>query len=826
MPGTNLFAQVILPLAVEGPFTYAIPSALQGGLTIGSRVLVSFGKRRIYSAVVRSLSQSPPPGVVTKEIIDVLDNEPQVIETQFQLWDWMSSYYMCHPGEVMRAAIPSGLRPESESRVRISRGYEDSGELNPHERLLYEVVKEQGEVTMGDLEMSGISDKPLQVLKRLVETGAVEINEFVRTLVRRRTVPYIGRSGFLDTDEAIHHALDELARAPRQKELLERFLQLAGTGTPGEKTLVEKHRLLAAAGDTGALAALIRKGFLKQIDREELGKGGTGEPESSRDPFSLNLEQSRALESIRTQFREHQTVLLQGVTSSGKTELYVHLIGEQLKQGRQVLYLLPEIALTTQIIDRMRKVFGNRVGVFHSRYSDSQRVHVYRNLLGLTDEDRYGVVIGVRSAIFLPFRDLGLVIVDEEHETTFKQHDPSPRYHARDSAQVLALFHGAKVLMGTATPSFESLFNARNQKFGYASIQGRFGEVEKPEIILASTREAIHRKQMVSHFTPALMEGIREALRGGEQVILFQNRRGYSPYIVCNDCGEIPKCRRCDVSLTYHRTSRKLECHYCGHKENMPGACPACAGTNMAMKGFGTEKIEDEISLVFEGIRVGRLDTDAARSARGYEKVIREFENGRLDLLIGTQMISKGLDFGNVSLVGILDADSMLHFPDFRAFERSFQLISQVSGRAGRRKKRGRVIVQTMDPEHPVIRFILNDDYDGLYREQMEERQLFGYPPFTRLIRISFRHKVPSILDGATDLVARDLKSIFASRVLGPQYAFVRKVHDMFIKQIMLKIEREASYEKAKVLLGEVLGKMEKNSVYRSIRISVDVDPY
>ncbi|MFH0757531.1 MAG: primosomal protein N' [Bacteroidota bacterium] len=513
------------------------------------------------------------------------------------------------------------------------------------------------------------------------------------------------------------------------------------------------------------------------------------------------------------------------MTSSGKTELYVHLIREQLEEGKQVLYLLPEIALTTQIIERIQEVFGNKVGVYHSRYSDTQRVHVYRNLLGMTDQEPFEVIIGVRSAIFLPLSKLGLVIIDEEHETTFKQHDPAPRYHARDAAQVLALFHGAKVLMGTATPSFESLYNARNGKYGFTSILGRYGEVKKPEVILANTKVATHRKQMVSHFTPQLMEGIREALKAGEQVILFQNRRGYSHYIVCNECGEIPRCKRCDVSLTYHRFSRKLECHYCGYKENMPAACPSCHGTNMSMKGFGTEKVEDEIAVVFEGIRVGRLDTDTARSQKGYERVIRDFAKGRLDVLIGTQMISKGLDFENVSLVGVLDADSMLYFPDFRAFERSFQLISQVSGRAGRRRKQGRVIIQTMDPEHPVIQFILNDDYDSLYREQMEERQMFGYPPFTRLIRISFRHKIPSFLDGATDLVALGLREIFASRVFGPQYPPVRKVNDTFVKQIILKIERKASYERAKNLLGEVLKETLSSEVYRSIRISVDVDP-
>jgi primosomal protein N' (replication factor Y) len=474
----------------------------------------------------------------------------------------------------------------------------------------------------------------------------------------------------------------------------------------------------------------------------------------------------------------------------------------------------------------MRQVFGHGVGVYHSRYSDSERVHVYRNLLGLTDEKPYPLVIGVRSAIFLPFTQLGLVIIDEEHETTFKQHDPAPRYHARDSAQILALYHDARVLLGTATPSFESLYNARTGKYGYTSLHARYGNVEKPEIVVANVKEATKRKQMVSHFTPQLMKAIQEVLDQGEQVILFQNRRGYSNYMVCLDCGHIPKCTRCDVSLTFHRFSRKMECHYCGHSESMPAACPSCAETHMSMKGFGTEKIEEEIALVFEGIRVGRLDTDIARSAKGYEKVIQRFEEGKLDLLIGTQMLSKGLDFDNVNLVGVLDADSMLHFPDFRAFERSFQLISQVSGRAGRRKKRGKVIIQTMDPDHPVIRFICNNDYEGLYKEQMEERQLFGYPPFRRMIRISFRHRIPSILDGATDLAGKELKQIFSSRVYGPQYPPVRKVHHFFIKQIILKIEREASFERARELLKQVLDGISENEVFKSIRISVDVDPF
>ncbi len=825
MAGTDLYAQVILPLAVEGMFTYRVPEALMEKISPGSRVLVSFGKKRIYSAIVYAIHHEPPEGFRPKNILDLLDELPMVGKEQLQLWDWMSSYYMCTIGEVMRAALPSGLRPESESKVRFSQQYEDEGVLDSHERLLLEVVKDQGEVTVGDLQLSGISKNPMTILKSLVEMGAVEINEFIRHTVAHKSVLYLRFSEQFRTEKALHGLLDQLVRAPKQRELVERMLDLTGTTRLEQAPSLKKKEVTKSTGATGAVAALINKGVLEQFEKEELGK--EQDPAMNGQPINtLNKEQDGALEKIREQFTDHQAVLLHGVTSSGKTELYIYLIREMLDRGKQVLYMLPEIALTTQIIGRIRQVFGNRVGVYHSRYSDSERVHVYRNLMGLTDDETYSIVIGVRSAIFLPIINLGMIIIDEEHETTYKQHDPAPRYHARDTAQVLALFHNARVLMGTATPSFETLYNARNKKFGYVTLSNRYGNVDPPEMVVANIKEAIKRKQMVSHFTPQLTEAIKETLARGEQLILFQNRRGYSHYIMCNDCGHIPKCDRCDVSLTYHRISGKLECHYCGHKEAMPVGCPSCGGTNMTMKGFGTEKIEDELPLVFEGIRVGRLDTDTARSLTQTRKLIRNFEEGDLDVLIGTQMLSKGLDFSNVSLVGVLDADQMLHFPDFRAFERSYQLISQVSGRAGRRKQRGRVIIQTMDPGHPVIRYIIQQDHEGLYNDQMEERQLFGYPPFKRMIRISFRHKIPSILDGATDLVARDLKQIFSGRVFGPQYPPVRKTHNSFMKQIIIKIEREASFERARELLKGVLDGLSGNEVFRSVRISIDVDPY
>lgn len=827
MAGRDQYAQVILPLAVAGYYTYAIPDTLSKKVVPGSRVLVSFGKKRIYSAIVHSIHGDPPQDFQAKNILDLMEDAPLVSGEQLALWDWIASYYMCSPGEVMRAALPAGLRPESESKVRFNTRYEDDEVLENSERLLLEVVKDQGEVTIGDLQLAEISKNPMTLLKSLVEKRAVEINEFVRQGSPQKSVLYLRFSEAYRTESAMHDLLDQLGKARRQKELVEHMLGLTGTGKKEMERPLKKKELMHLTGASATVRALVKKGVLEQISKEELGQSADHDRGASPGiPHPLDKEQQTALDSIREQFITRQSVLLHGVTSSGKTELYIQLIGEMLEQGRQVLYMLPEIALTTQIIQRISRVFGKRVGVYHSRYSDSDRVHVYRNLMGLTDDETYGVVIGVRSAIFLPFQNLGLVIIDEEHENSYKQHDPAPRYHARDTAQVLALHHNARVLMGTATPSFETLHNARTEKFGYERLTSRYGNVAPPEVVLADIKVATKRKQMRSHFTPQLMEAIETALAAGEQVILFQNRRGYSHYIVCNECSHIPKCARCDVSLTYHRTSGKLECHYCGHSESMPHACPSCGATRMTMKGFGTEKIEDELPLLIEGIRVGRLDTDTARSMGRTRNVIRDFEEGKLDLLIGTQMLAKGLDFSNVSLVGVLDADQMLHFPDFRAFERSFQLISQVSGRAGRRQKRGKVVIQTMDPTHPVIRYICESDFEGLYTDQMEERELFGYPPFRRMIRITFRHKIPSILDGATDLAARELKDIFSGRVLGPQYPPVRKTHNNFQKQIILKIEKEASYEHAKELLKEVLDGLAGREVFKAVRISVDVDPY
>ncbi|MBN2698647.1 MAG: primosomal protein N' [Bacteroidales bacterium] len=821
-----LFAEVILPLAVDGSFTYAVPDSLAGQVKKGARVLVQFGKKKIYSAVVRDLTHQPPGGFKPKFILSVLDELPIINDYQFRLWDWMVSYYMCTPGEVMKAALPSGLRLESESTVRIKRGYDRVHDLSYPELLLYEIIKDHESLSVKAIEAVELEENPLKVLKGLLEKGAVQTDESVRESYKPRTVTHIGFTAEYADEQKLSRVLDGLDRAPKQRALIEMLVWELEEAfkTISYGSTIQRKVLIDRGAGSSALTALLQKGIIESTERKEPAGPATGE-ETRPYAVTLTLEQGEVLNSIREQFKNYQTVLLQGVTSSGKTELYFRLISETLKAGRQVLYLLPEIALTAQMVERLKEAFGSMVEVYHSRFSDSDRTGIYRDLLNDPGKESCRIILGARSALFLPFRNLGLIIVDEEHENSYKQSDPAPRYHARDTANVLALFHNARVLLGSATPSFESFYNARREKFGFAKLTTRFGDVELPEVIIADSREAGRKKKMVSHFTPELMQAMKEALDRREQIMLFQNRRGYTNYLVCSNCGHIPRCRHCDVSLTYHKSSGKLECHYCGAREPVPSVCGQCHQGALVMKGFGTEKIEDELKILFEGVRIGRLDTDSARTRKGYEKIVHDFATGKMDILVGTQLISKGFDFENVSLVGVLDADGMLNFPDFRSFERSFQLISQVSGRAGRRKKRGKVIIQTTDPGHPVIRYLVKNDYEGLFNDQMEERRLFHYPPWTRMIRLLFRHRVPSILDGGAGLVARELKEVFGVRVLGPHAPPVLRIQDHYQKQLFIKIEREASFEKAKSIILEKMKLLEGNPVYRSIRINADVDP-
>jgi primosomal protein N' (replication factor Y) (superfamily II helicase) len=751
----NFFADIILPIAVRGRFTYSIPDNLLDKIKPGVRVMVPFGSRNLYPGVVYNIHDKLPDVKNIKSIIAVQDVVPAINERQLKLWRWISEYYLCSEGEVMKAALPSetslsNYRPRVEKFIELSREY---------------------------------------------------------------------------SDEELNKILDKLAKAPRQQELLSSYLRLTGYTSGSVIKPISKPILLTEAKSSHAIIeTLIGKGILRAISSEVTRLERS---EDSTEPVrKLSDSQSIAFDSIKSQFQEKDIVLLHGVTSSGKTEIYIRLIEEQLKMGKQVLYMLPEIALTTQIILRLKKHFGEITGVYHSRFSDAEKVEIWRKITADDPQNSYKLILGVRSSLFLPFSNLGLIIVDEEHDGSYKQHDPAPRYHARDSAIMLAALHSAKTLLGSASPSMESYNNAVIGKYGYAELKERFGFIKLPGIVVANTREAYRKKLMVSHFTPELLEAMDDALGREEQIILFQNRRGFSPYIECSDCGWIPVCVQCAVNLTYHKGIRKLVCHYCGYTTGVPSNCGNCHSSGMVTRGFGTEKIEDEIKLVFPDARVARMDQDSTRGKNSFSSIIKAFEERRIDILIGTQMISKGLDFENLTVVGILNADNMLNFPDFRAHERSYQLMEQVSGRAGRRQKQGRVVIQTSDPAHKIIRLVLRHDYEGMFRLQTEERKAFNYPPFCRLVTISLKHKDKALLNHYSDILGKDLKSVFGKRMLGPEFPLIAQVQLWYIKTILIKIEREKPLSKAKQLIMEAIERLEKEKGATSLKIAIDVDPY
>ena len=751
----NRFADIILPLAVRGRFTYSIPEKIEKDVRPGVLVTVQFGGRNLYTGIVCNLHDKTPDFKNVKPIISVTDRIPVINELQLKLWLWISEYYICSEGEVMKAAMLSEVsinsyKPRLESFIKLTRNY---------------------------------------------------------------------------TEEELNNILDKLKKAPKQQQALSTYLRLTGYENGKKASQVGKSLLLSEAhSSTSALDALVAKGFLQSVS-ESVSR--ISENDSFKEPIKqLSEAQDAAYKSIKKQFQDKDIILLHGVTSSGKTEIYIHLIEEQLKLGKQVLYMLPEIALTTQIILRLKRHFGAVTGVYHSRFSDAEKVEIWKRVAEKDQMKNYRLILGVRSSIFLPFSDLGLIIVDEEHDGSYKQHDPAPRYHARDTAIMLAAMHNAKTVLGSASPSIESYSNAVNGKYGLTELNERFGFIKLPTIILANSREAYRKKLMVSHFTPELLQAMDEALGKDEQIILFQNRRGFSPYIECSECGWIPVCIQCAVNLTYHKGIGKLVCHYCGYTIDMPSKCGNCHSSGMVTRGFGTEKIEDEIKIVFPAARVARMDQDTTRNKNSFKKIIQAFEERRIDILIGTQMISKGLDFENLTVVGILNADNLLNYPDFRAHERSFQLMEQVSGRAGRRQKQGKVVIQTSDPANKIIRLVLRHDYVNMFRMQAEERMTFNYPPYSRMVKITIKHKERAQLNYYADILGKDLKEIFGKRVLGPESPVISQVQLWYIKTILIKIEREKPPAKAKQLIMEAIDRLEKEKGASSLRIAIDVDPY
>ena len=750
-----MFADVILPLPLDGFFTYSVPQQLTEQVRVGVRVLVPFGRNKTYVGILAELHNRAPEGYQTKDILQVLDDSPILLDSQLKLWRWLSDYYMSPIGEVYKAALPSGLKAED--------GY-----------------------------------KP-------------------------RTELYIRLTPQFCNEAALHVALNMLQRAPKQQAAFIDYLKLSGRDqSPQEDmTAVTRDELLNAGHTMPTVTQLIKRGLMETYELEvgRLNLGGEPHLENIQ---PLSSVQQDAYNQIQFSFLKKNVTLLHGVTSSGKTEIYIHLICQALEQKKQVLYLLPEIALTVQIMQRLQKVFGNRLGIYHSKYSDAERVEIWQKQLS---QNPYDVILGARSAVFLPFQKLGLVIIDEEHETSYKQQDPMPRYHARSAAIILARMFGAKTLLGTATPSLESYHNAKTGKYGLVELTTRYKGIELPEIQVVDTRDLQHRKMMNGPFSPLLLVRAREALERGEQVILFQNRRGYAPMIECKQCGWVPHCQHCDVSLTLHRNMNQLTCHYCGYTYQVPTECPACGCKDLQTRGYGTEKIEDQVRDIFPEARIARMDLDTTRTRNAYERIIQDFSTGHTNLLIGTQMVSKGLDFDKVSVVGILNADSMLNYPDFRAYEHAFMMMAQVSGRAGRKGKRGLVILQTKSPELPLIQQVVHNDYAAFYRSLIAERQQFHYPPYVRLVYIYLKHRNDGLVETAGLEMGSRLRQWFGARVLGPDKPAVAKVKSLAIRKLVLKLEMGLNMTDVRKYLTLAQQQMLQDKRYSSLQIYFDVDP-
>ncbi len=820
---------MLLPIPFGGVFTYKVPDDFVAEVFPGKRVIVPFGKQKVYSALIKNILHEHPNPDSLKEIQSVLDDAPLVNDYQFKLWEWMSEYYMCSQGEVMNSALPSALKLASETKVILSTDADlESEDLTANEEILISALSKNHEMTIEEIAKLLKKTSVHQILKKAVEKKLVVISEELNARYKPKLEARIRLAENYKSDvemENLFQQLEEDSRKKKQQEVLMIFLKFL-FDEPNRDSVKKSLILSYPEISKSSLQTLISNGvlveFSVQVDRI---------PDASDDvipPAALSTIQQTALKEIQISFEKHDVTLLHGVTSSGKTELYIHLIEEAVKQGKQVLYLLPEIALTTQIITRLQKHFGKSVGVYHSRYTGNERVEVWNHVLNfnpLIKGKHSQIILGARSALFLPYSNLGLIIVDEEHDSSYKQNDPAPRYNGRDTAIVLAKIHGAKTILGSATPALESYYNAENDRYGKVELNARHGGVEMPEIVVADMAEARKKKLMKSIFTPALLDSIREALQNKEQVILFQNRRGFSPFIECRQCNWIPHCKNCSVTLTYHKNSKALKCHYCGYLENLPAFCPNCSDYHLEEKGFGTEKIEEEISIFFPEARIARMDLDATRTRSSFMKLITEFEDRQIDIIVGTQMVTKGLDFDNVSTVGIINADQLLNFPDFRAFERSFQLMLQVSGRSGRKLKRGKVIIQTTQPNHWVIIEVVRNNYKGFYVRDLHERNRFGYPPHSRLIEINMRHKELELIQDASNHFGILLRESLGQRLTGPHLPIVSRIRNQYYRSFVIKIERSESASEIKQLIKVAMTRFYSNKVYHGVQIIPDVDP-
>jgi len=823
----TLFADIALPIPIPKLFTYRVPSEISDLILVGTRVIVQFGRKKVVTGIVEKIHTHPPDVYIAKPILELLDNEPVVTQIQMSVLKWIAAYYMCTLGEVINAALPSGFKISSESRIQLHpevNWNESTYPFDDKELVLLKALESNGSLTYKEAADLLILKSAYKYIKSLVQKGVILIYEEVREKYKPKKVKKIRLTATYTSEEkAIESLFKKLEKKPKQTDILLKYLQqipIYQKPELNEKGLL-KSTFSTSEFSISSLQTLVKNDVFEEFE-EIVSRFGEFEEDSNKE-ITLTKEQQQAYGEILGFFEHKNSVLLHGITGSGKTEVYITLIKEILDQGRQVLYLLPEIALTAQIVNRLKAVFGSRMGVYHSKFSDNERVEVWQGLL----DGRLDFIVGVRSAIFLPFENLGLVVVDEEHENSYKQFDPAPRYHARDVALYLAQAHQAKTILGSATPSLESYYNALEGKYGLVTLTKRYKDAQLPEIVIADTRTERKRKTIKGNFTSVLTDAIQESLSKKEQIIIFQNRRGYSNYLSCDDCGFIPECHRCSVSLTYHQYKNQLNCHYCGYKEAVPIACPACGSTHIKTIGYGTEKIEEDLKILYPEARIQRMDLETTRAKYAYQNIIKAFENFEVDILVGTQMVSKGLDFDKVSLVGVFDTDRMIHFPDFRSIERTYQLVTQVSGRAGRSEIPGKVVIQTDNPNQVIIKQILDQDFAAFYASEMADRSKYNYPPFSRLIKITLRNRDKKLCQEAMSYLANILKEdLKESRVLGPQEPVINKIRDKYLMDLFLKIEGKYNMQAVKEIIYKGQLQLLKEKRFTSIEVIFNVDPY
>lgn len=814
-----MYIEVVLPVPVGSTFTYRVPEDMAADVSIGSRVIVPFGKNKFYTGIVSGLAAQPEAIYTIKEVTHLLDKSPVIRAPQLRLWQWIAEYYLCTVGDVYKAAVPAGLKIESETKFEVNPDYDAVGVISLPERegIIYKLLSDKGKLSAKDLEKeTGFRNIP-SLTQKMFAKGAIVVSESLVNRFRPKFENYVELLTDISDEKAVSEAFAKVKGAPKQEKMLLTLIQMCRTSNDVKVSeLIDKSGLT-----TSILKALSDKGLTRRFTKETSRFRYTGEAAAALP--TLTTAQNKALDEIHRSFTDKNIVLLHGVTSSGKTEVYTHLIDYVLQQGKQVLYLVPEIALTTQLTTRLQKVFGDKLLVYHSKFTDNERVEIWNRLLH-TNEPL--VILGARSAVFLPFAKLGLVIVDEEHDQSYKQFDPAPRHNARDTSIMLAHMHGAKTLLGSATPAIETYYKASTGKYGLVSLTERYQGLSLPDIRIVDMAKEYKMKRVKGPLALDTIAAIRNEVAGGKQAIVFHSRRGFAPMAHCTQCQYIPKCKNCDVSLTYHKYTNSLVCHYCGSTYPLPETCPVCKEPSIEVVGYGTERIEDEVEEIFPDARTMRMDLDTTRNKNSYANLIEAFSNHKADILVGTQMVTKGLDFGDVSIATVINADTLIHYPDFRSSERAFNMLEQVAGRAGRKGDTGKVIIQTRMPSHPVISYVENHDYIGFYNHEIQERQMFAYPPFTRMVYITLKHKDEKELDNLATIYADRLRQLFGTRVNGPTKPSVAKIQLYHIRQIMLKIELNASMQRVKEILRELQVNLHSTMpIMRQLLIYYDVDP-